>query len=209
MSSRANEPENFGKPAKQRSDEDDIIEFLRTGNGELSDKQKKLFDIYDFADNQIRNLVKESEVVNMLMLKYGVKRATAYRYISKTKQIFGSINRSEKEFWRRLVIEQCFDSIKLSKSLRDPKGLNGAIAQLIKATNLNEVDIDMPDFAALEPHTYELVLNDFSVSMMQSLMQAGAVNLVGMMANELNKSQPIPIPITPSHDSESTDHSQV
>ena len=166
---------------KKSTDTDAIIEYMRGNAGQLSDKQKELLDRYDFADNQIRGLVKESEVAEMLQTKFGISRATAYRDIIATKRVFGSITRQEKEYYRRLVIELCAEAFKLGRAQKDGKVMNGALGNLIKAANLTQTDMDMPDFEALLPHEYELVLPHFSMEFIAKALSQGTFNLVDLL----------------------------
>lgn len=145
----------------KETDLDKITAFLQSDSGDivLSPKQDEMLDKYDFTDNCIRKYG-ERKTRNMIMNQYGISKATAYRYIQQTKILFASVSRTEKEYWRRIVVEIIYEGIRSARKEKDHSKksmalIKGAMA-MIKANNLDIETVDTPNFEAFEQHIYNL-----------------------------------------------------
>jgi len=86
------------------------------------------------------------KTVKLLIARYGVSRATAYRRCRDASVLFADVTRTHKEGERQIVYEMAQRAYRDAAKLGDPKGMNGAIANMIKLKRL-----DKEDSAALTP----------------------------------------------------------
>lgn len=170
-------PAHVAKKVEKIEDVDAIIAFLRgTDNTDLSEKRKELLIRYDFIDNQIRAMIRESQIVKIIQKKFEISPATAYRSIGETKRVFASISRNDKEYYRRVAIEWSLDALRMAQEAKDLKGFNAALRNFYVITGLNKEVVDMPDFEKLVQHNYQINLPPSANEFLQKLMQGGAIN---------------------------------
>jgi hypothetical protein len=86
------------------------------------------------------------KTVKLLIGRYGISRATAYRRCRDASVLFADVTRTNKEGERQIVYEMAQRAYREATKLGDPKGMNGAIANMIKLKGL-----DKEDSAALTP----------------------------------------------------------
>lgn len=177
-------PAQVAKQVEKIDDVDAIIAFLRgTDDAPLSDKRKQLLERYDFIDNQIRAMIRESQIVKIIQKKFEISQATAYRSVAETKRVFSSISRNDKEYYRRVGTEWCFDALRMAQEMKDLKGFNGALRNFYVITGLNKEIVDMPDFEKLAQHNYEINLPKNASDFLSKLMQGGAINFADVKPN--------------------------
>lgn len=86
------------------------------------------------------------KTVKLLISRYGVSRATAYRRCRDASVLFADVTRTHKEGERQIVYEMAQRAYRDAAKLGDAKGMNGAIANMIKLKGL-----DKDDTTALTP----------------------------------------------------------
>jgi len=86
------------------------------------------------------------KTVKLLIARYGISRATAYRRCRDSSTLFADVTRTHKEGERQIVYEMAQRAYRDAAKLGDPKGMNGAISNMIKLKRL-----DKEDSAALTP----------------------------------------------------------
>lgn len=86
------------------------------------------------------------KTVKLLIGRYGIARATAYRRCRDASLLFADVTRTNKEGERQIVYEMAQRAYRDAAKLGDAKGMNGAIANMIKLKGL-----DKEDSSALTP----------------------------------------------------------
>lgn len=86
------------------------------------------------------------KTVKLLISRYGIARTTAYRRCRDASVLFADVTRTHKEGERQIVYEMAQRAYRDAAKLGDPKGMNGAIANMIKLKGL-----DKDDTTALTP----------------------------------------------------------
>jgi len=86
------------------------------------------------------------KTVKLLIARYGMSRATAYRRCRDASVLFADVTRTHKEGERQIVYEMAQRAYRDAAKLGDAKGMNGAIANMIKLKGL-----DKDDTTALTP----------------------------------------------------------
>lgn len=86
------------------------------------------------------------KTVKLLIARYGMSRATAYRRCRDASTLFADVTRTHKEGERHIQYEMAMKAYRLAMKNGDAKGANGAQANMIKLKAL-----DKEDSAALTP----------------------------------------------------------
>jgi hypothetical protein len=86
------------------------------------------------------------QTAKKLMKQYGISKATAYRRCRDAPLVFVDVTRTLKEAERQIVYEMAQRAYRDAAKLGDAKGMNGAIANMIKLKGL-----DKDDTTALTP----------------------------------------------------------
>ena len=86
------------------------------------------------------------KTVKLLIARYGVSRATAYRRCRDSTVLFADVTRTHKEGERQIQYEMAMKAWQTAYKLGDAKGMNGAQANMIKIKGL-----DKEDTSALTP----------------------------------------------------------
>jgi len=164
-----------------------ITEYMKTGGNSvlLSEEQKNLLERIDFTDNLIRKYKNNSEIVSILCVRFSVSRKTAYKTIQATQEVYGSTATISKEYWRKITIDWIIDAINLARTSKDVKGLNAALANLIKALGLDKADTIDIDLTKYESHKYVINLPETTQKMINKMVQKGNVNLADMFPDNI------------------------
>ncbi len=89
----------------KQSDTDQLIHYLQ-GNSEviLSPKLEELLKRYESCADLIKQWGSRHKVVPILMKRFGISTAQAYRDFSDCQEIFGSTPRSSKDFYLDILL---------------------------------------------------------------------------------------------------------
>jgi hypothetical protein len=162
---------------KQDNTFEKLLAYYQGEEGSITDKEREILDRWEKADDIIRKHGTGKDGVNMMMTRCGVSRAAAYRDIAAAQRFFGSMQRSEKDYWRVLIREMILETRRLAFAKNDLKAMNAAEANLIRVMGLDKDDPEMPDFSKLEKHEYTIGLPPEVLQLVQMLAQSGSINL--------------------------------
>ncbi len=123
---------------------------------ELDADQRILIDRWNYADNLIRTYQDSKTIISMLMEKFHISEATAYRDVSSAKRFFGSINIGDKDYYRTLYAEQLEEWAKQAASKMDYKTATAAIKEAAEIRGLKDGDEARDLYLDLEPCKFEL-----------------------------------------------------
>ena len=148
-----------------------ILEHQMSSTGEELPKHLQLiFDRWDYANNLVKNYLSAddhaekpknfsySEIANMLIRKFGISRATAYRDINDSQLFFGSINKQDKNYWRQIFLGIGMKALQMSLKKNDYDRIFRGIEKLSEMLGLNKDDSNMPDWSKLQPNLYYMML---------------------------------------------------
>lgn len=170
---------------------DEIIAFLKNPEEihDLTEKQKKLLEYYVDAYTLHRNYNSIPDTITILV-KLSERRgekissATARRYIYDAMDIFGMASEMKREAIRHLSSEIIMDAIAIAREQGDPKTMiNGA--KELAALN-GSADPEAPNFDLLEPHLYEILVDQQALKAIQILTGKGTVDLDALTGNVMN-----------------------
>lgn len=123
---------------------------------QLADDEKKLLDRWNFADNLIRTYQDSRTIIEMIMAKFKISEATAYRDLAYAKRFFGSINIGDKDYYRSIYAEQLEEYAKQAASKMDYKTATAAIKEAAEIRGLKDGDEVKDLYLDLEPCKFEL-----------------------------------------------------
>lgn len=169
---------------------DKIIAYLKDPEGNvdlLTANEQVMLTRRMEAFTLIRNYSSHADAAAILMKRFpGISRATAYRDCADSISMFGDISKSTKEGIRHLATEIVKDAIQIARLKNNEEGMMKGAKAMTDINGVNSIDPDMPDFSALEPHTYVLGMPDKFIKVMQQMIKGGKIDLTQVVNNMSN-----------------------
>lgn len=171
------------KLKNESTSNDNIIRYLTNPQDDsidLSDKEKKKFDILKEIQGYRLRYQRKSEILNIIKKTHGLKDSYAYTLMNDCEYIFGSLNGINKMYERQWLLEASRKNIELAMNSRKSEVISKALREHYIICGLSEVNIDLPDFTALEPNNYVISLPDNQQKMLAALLKKGYVNVADL-----------------------------
>ncbi|MFZ4412674.1 MAG: hypothetical protein ACOYOV_06290 [Bacteroidales bacterium] len=189
-----------------------IFEWVMNDNSTyLPEKEKEIFDRWDFCDNQLRRFSHNREVELMMRQKFpNISIAQIRRDIENTKRFFSSITTVNKKYETAFLIEDIKDT------LIKAKNTNNLLARIKAQQNYYMVlglgKEDAIDLSLLEKHDYFAVIATDSAAGKIDLLElqkysvSNRKNISDLLESEITDVDAFKIlnPELPSYDSEET-----
>jgi len=144
---------------------------------DLTEDERKYLFAVRMAYGMMMEAHSTSYVVGSLMREHNIAQRTAYNVINDAQRIFGNIQQTHKDFARIQAIEMAKFLWATAKRREDVKGMNKALENFIRATGIDKLDPDLPDFAQLAPSLNVLMLPEGMEESITTLLKKGVVNL--------------------------------
>lgn len=144
---------------------------------DLSEDERKYLFAVRMAYGMMMEAHSTSYVVGVLIKEHNVAQRTAYNIINDAQRIFGQIQQTHKEFARIQAIEMAKFLWATAKRRQDVKGMNKALENFIRATGIDRLDPELPDFERLAPSLNILMLPEGMEDMIKAMLNKGVVNL--------------------------------
>lgn len=116
-------------------------------------------------------------IVGALMQQFNIGQSYAYQIIREVGKVFGEVGKVDKEMYRHMTIEMAKAAYVKAQKQDNLREMINATKALIKAVGLDRDDVDLPDFAKLQPSLNLLVLPDGMEDKIEKLLTGGAVDL--------------------------------
>jgi hypothetical protein len=165
------------------SNYENIIAYMQSNESQdltvsgLTEHEQQLCIRWNEAWTLIRNYHSTSDAAAILMKRFPISRATAFRDCANAMSLFGDLNKSNKEGIKHLSTEMIKDGAKIHRAMNDGDGLIKAGVAIAKVNGVNVTDPDLPDFKKLEPHTFNIVLDDLATRAIHYLISTGRIDL--------------------------------
>jgi hypothetical protein len=139
---------NSNTPSKQDKYNESYLKIAnwfydQSGNAQLDEKHKKIFERWSFADSLIRReYIDERNIPALLVKKYpDIGRSTAYEDIRNAKKLFGSTNLEDQLYYSNVHYSYALDMFKLAKQKGQLKAAEGflKIMHEIKGSNMDSL----------------------------------------------------------------------
>ncbi len=123
----------------------------------ISEKDKEIYDRWDFCDNQIRKYAKQRDVESMMKVKYpNISITQIKRDIAATKRLFSSINTIDKEYEKKFLLEDIKDTMIQARKIGDLNSRTKAQKNYFLTLGIDKDD--EVDLSKLESHEYYLTI---------------------------------------------------
>ena len=141
----------------------------------------------DVADVCLRNGNPPKRVAAILMKRFkGTSRASAYRYINDAKYVYGSTSKTDREYWRSIIVENILETRRRAMADGNYKIAAACDANLIKATGVDRDDPEMPDFGKIQPPIQIIQLDPEFLERFGSMIDPA---ILGPLQKLLNKTK--------------------
>lgn len=167
-----------------------IVAYMTNPEAELSElskKDKEVLDRWMEAFTMQRNYNSTADAAAILMKRFlGLSRAQAYRDCSNSISLFGDISTSTKDGIKHLASEIIKDAINIARLKKNEDAMIKGANALAKVNGVNVTDPDLPNFAQLEPHTYEISLPPTLIKVLLEMAKSGKMDLTQIVNNMSN-----------------------
>ncbi len=123
----------------------------------LSDKEQEIFLRYraGFSVWLEDPTITDKQMATFLMNTFGIAKQTAYLDVGNIKRLVGNVQNASKEFHRYTVIKMLKEAFLVAKHKHNPVAMAMAADKLAKATQLDKIDMEIPDWNAIIPPSFE------------------------------------------------------
>ena len=123
----------------------------------LSDKEQEIFLRYraGFSAWLEDPTITDKQMATLLMNTFGIAKQTAYLDVGNIKRLVGNVQNASKEFHRYTVIKMLKEAFLVAKHKHNPVAMAMAADKLAKATQLDKIDMEIPDWNAIIPPSFE------------------------------------------------------
>jgi len=135
------------------TDIDAIILFLQDDAGKikLTKPQEKKLERWDFCDSLIRLYKSRQKVINMMVNKFEIGKATALRDYYATQQVYGSNFSHNREYHVDLLLEEIAETRAVAKATQNATAMARCDANKASAIEKFMGDKDTPDYDKIQP----------------------------------------------------------
>ena len=164
------------KLANEYTQADNIIRYLTSPEDEtvhLTEREKKKLDILKEIHGFRMRYTTKTDIVNMIMKLHHLKQSHCYSLIKECEYVFGTIDTVSKLYERNFLLEASRKNIQIAFAAGKSADISRALKEHYMIVGLNEITVEMPDFSALEPNVYNIVLPDDQKAMLMHMLNKG------------------------------------
>lgn len=123
------------KTLSTKTDNEKIIEYLlQDGDGiNLTKTLQEKLSRMDFCYDQIKQYGSRLRVAPLLVNKYGISKAQAYRVIQDTQEVYGATQKTSREFWLDIILGFMIDDRKKALLKGDFRSVSAMQKNMITA----------------------------------------------------------------------------
>lgn len=140
------------KKLTTKTDEDIIKQHLISG-GEipLSKSLQEKFERMDFCRDLIKKYGSRTRVAPQIMKMYGVSKAQAYRIFESTQDVFGTTQKTSREFWLDIILGYIMQDMQKASLKGDWRSVGVMQKNMIAAVEKLAGDKDSIPFEKVQP----------------------------------------------------------
>lgn len=151
---------------------------------ELTPHQEHIRERLVAAHTLLTNFHSPSQAHPIHAARFGISDNQAWRDIRNAVNLFGDVQKAQKEGIRWIVYEYAVKTYQKAAERGDMAAMNKAVGQMVKVMGLDREDPEVPDMEKMKPSLVVLGLPEEQINQMQLLLQGGSVNF--------SKAQPEP-----------------
>ncbi len=131
------------------------------GEESLSEADKTKRSVIEAAWSLLVNYHSFEQSVPLLMNRFDLSRATAYRMLNHATKLFGDVTQTSKQGLRHILYEYSMKVFQLAASQKPPdlKQMNTAIKNMAMLKGLHAEDTSAFDAELLQAHTYMIQIS--------------------------------------------------
>jgi len=157
---------------------DQIIAFMEDmGETTLPASVRANYERYCEIHSMLARYKQHSAIIGFLKDRYQRTERQARYDIGETQYIFGKVIQVNRNYEKAYLLELSRKNLELAMNTRNPKLISQAIITHKDLLGPEEVESDAPDFSALEPHRYSIVLPEGLPKILMDLLNSGAIDL--------------------------------
>lgn len=135
----------FIKAPARRGDVINIIEYLTTDGGHLTDDQQEKLDRLMFCDDQIRKGLPRAKVLSILQKRFNVSYATARNDFIDTKEVFGTVSKAAKDYDFQFLWDLHLEMMQEAREAGDYRAAAAMLKTMMAAhLKIREQEVDLP-----------------------------------------------------------------
>lgn len=163
----------------KKSNAEIIVEWLegRLHDSELTDANIEYFDRIKACYKSILKFDARSKTLKLLGRTFDIDTRTATRIYKDTEFIYGNTRQHNKEFKRLRAEEMALRAYRRADERNDAKGMVQATNAYIRASGVEQEEIDIPNFSELQPGDVITLLPPALQVMMLKGIEQGVVDL--------------------------------
>lgn len=141
------------KQLTTKTDNEKIIEFLVQEGDEIriSKKLQEKLERMDTCRDLIRKYGSRTRVANILVKSFSISRAQAYRLFQDTQDVFGSTQRTSREFWLDIILGFMMETREKALIKGDFRSAQATENNMAKAVEKLAGDKDTIPFEKVQP----------------------------------------------------------
>lgn len=151
--------------------------YLDSETVALTDKEEEIRQRWSACFSLLTQYHSIQQAVQVMQSQFQISEAQAYRDARAAMELFGDVTKSDKEAYRHILFEYAMKIFQLAASKNDMTEMNKALNSMIKIKGLDKEESDIPDFANMIPHTYEIVLPKEQMKLLQDMSKTGLINI--------------------------------
>jgi serine/threonine protein phosphatase PrpC len=133
-----------------------IFSFYVTGT-DITAKEEEIRMRWEMAYSLILQYGNTQTVIPMLEKQFEIKKAQAYRDINNALNLFGDVNKSNKQAKRNLIYQLAMKIYEMAEQQKDTDQMTKALTLAAKVEGLDKDDPEIPDFNNFQQHIYNIV----------------------------------------------------
>lgn len=126
---------------------------------ELSDKENEIKQRLSEVFSLLCNYHSPEQAKPIVISRFGISESQFYRDIRDSKRLFGDVTESSKSADRYIYSELAMKTFQLAAKEKDVKGMNMALANLIKIKELDKSDNSELTQDDLQSHNYYMIIS--------------------------------------------------
>lgn len=156
---------------------DKIYAYYRDPNKyPLTEKQKEVKDRWLAAFTLRQNFHSREQAINVLMDKYGISRAQAYRDLSNAERLFGNINKADKAGTLAILTEYAHKFYLMAIKSKDLKAIGKSLELLGKFAQVDKDDLLTFNPEKLEDKPIKITVPKETISAIANELKKGTLD---------------------------------
>lgn len=155
---------------------DAIRRHYKNPRHKLSETHQRIHQRWISAYAKMKSGTSEGERIAIHMEEFGIERSEAYRDFARALNLFGDVQKAEKEGMRWVLYGFALEAYNLAKEAGSHKGMSSAVAQMTKLLGLDREDPDMPNFKDLESGHILIAVPKEIEDALKSMLKSGVMN---------------------------------